>query len=170
MRGLHCSKCNSLLKEEFDYCPYCGNKYDHYRISHKIGDKGPAGGIIFFDKGSRSSGWQYLEAAPNDITHVFGSTGNLNISTSKEIGETVYLFIYKEVNFISAILTILSNKKYASCRRLLLQSIYSLLASKQSRTCMLHSRLLVTELGMYMLAGQSQSTEIAYKHEVCRLT
>ena len=87
MRGLHCSKCNSLLKEEFDYCPYCGNKYDHYRISHKIGDKGPAGGIIFFDKGSRSSGWQYLEAAPNDITHVFGSTGNLNISTSKEIGE-----------------------------------------------------------------------------------
>jgi len=30
----------------------------------KIGDKGPAGGWIFYDKGSYSDGWRYLEAAP----------------------------------------------------------------------------------------------------------
>ena len=36
--------------------------------SYKIGDRGPAGGIIFFDKGNKSHGWQYLEAAPSDIT------------------------------------------------------------------------------------------------------
>ena len=29
-----------------------------------IGDKGPAGGIIFYDKGNNSGGWRYLEAAP----------------------------------------------------------------------------------------------------------
>ena len=30
----------------------------------QIGDKGPAGGWIFYDKGSYSDGWRYLEAAP----------------------------------------------------------------------------------------------------------
>ncbi|MBU4228106.1 DUF1566 domain-containing protein [bacterium] len=30
----------------------------------QIGDKGPAGGWIFYDKGSYSGGWRYLEAAP----------------------------------------------------------------------------------------------------------
>lgn len=32
--------------------------------SYKIGDTGPAGGIIFYDKGNSIGGWQYLEAAP----------------------------------------------------------------------------------------------------------
>ncbi|MHC6204719.1 CsgG/HfaB family protein, partial [Breznakiellaceae bacterium SP9] len=31
---------------------------------YNIGDKGPAGGIIFFDKLSDAGGWRYLEAAP----------------------------------------------------------------------------------------------------------
>jgi len=35
--------------------------------SYKIGDAGPAGGIIFLDKGVYESGWRYLEAAPQDI-------------------------------------------------------------------------------------------------------
>jgi len=32
--------------------------------SYKIGDTGPAGGIIFYDKGNTRDGWRYLEAAP----------------------------------------------------------------------------------------------------------
>lgn len=31
---------------------------------YKIGDFGPAGGVVFFDKGNFSNGWRYLEAAP----------------------------------------------------------------------------------------------------------
>jgi hypothetical protein len=34
---------------------------------YKIGDTGPAGGLIFYDKGNNSGGWRYLEAAPEDI-------------------------------------------------------------------------------------------------------
>jgi len=31
---------------------------------YKVGDKGPAGGIVFFDKGYERDGWRYLEVAP----------------------------------------------------------------------------------------------------------
>jgi hypothetical protein len=31
---------------------------------YKIGDTGPAGGLIFYDKGNNIGGWRYLEAAP----------------------------------------------------------------------------------------------------------
>ncbi len=33
----------------------------------EVGEIGPAGDYIFYDKGSFSDGWQYLEAAPSDI-------------------------------------------------------------------------------------------------------
>jgi hypothetical protein len=33
---------------------------------YKIGDRGPAGGWIFYDKGTFSNGWRYLEAAPSE--------------------------------------------------------------------------------------------------------
>ena len=39
---------------------------------YKVGDIGPAGGYIFYDKGSYSNGWRYLEAAPADLRVVDG--------------------------------------------------------------------------------------------------
>jgi len=35
--------------------------------TYKVGDTGPAGGIIFYDKGNSNGGWRYLEAAPVDV-------------------------------------------------------------------------------------------------------
>jgi hypothetical protein len=38
---------------------------------YKIGDTGPAGGIIFYDKFSTAGGWRYLEAAPAETEQKF---------------------------------------------------------------------------------------------------
>jgi hypothetical protein len=40
--------------------------------TYSIGERGPAGGWIFYDKGSKTDGWQYLEAAPEDIGDEIG--------------------------------------------------------------------------------------------------
>ncbi|MBN2415667.1 DUF1566 domain-containing protein [bacterium] len=35
---------------------------------YSVGDRGPAGGWIIYDKGNNSDGWRYMEAAPEDQT------------------------------------------------------------------------------------------------------
>ncbi|MDR3192098.1 MAG: DUF1566 domain-containing protein [Treponema sp.] len=57
--------------------------------AYKIGDKGPAGGIIFFDKGTGSGGWRYLEAAPAYMETItqWGSDGNRVSGTSVSVGQ-----------------------------------------------------------------------------------
>ena len=44
----------------------CGGSPTAPPITYAVGDIGPAGGLIFFDKGIYSDGWRYLEAAPSD--------------------------------------------------------------------------------------------------------
>jgi TolB-like protein len=55
--------------------------------TYAIGDTGPAGGIVFYDKGSNSGGWRYLEAAPPEIEYrsAWGPSGSVN-GTISSIG------------------------------------------------------------------------------------
>jgi hypothetical protein len=56
-------------------------------VTYEIGDKGPAGGIVFFDMGFDIDGWRYLEAAPQDIPGKFqwGAYGQ-SIGTQTALG------------------------------------------------------------------------------------
>lgn len=41
-------------------------------MPYNIGDRGPAGGFIFYDKKNNGGGWRYLEVAPADLRVVNG--------------------------------------------------------------------------------------------------
>ena len=57
------------------------------RIEYYVGGQGPAGGRIFYDKGSNSDGWRYLEAAPYE-TVIYAPWGARTrfVQTNNEIG------------------------------------------------------------------------------------
>ncbi|MDR1955758.1 MAG: DUF1566 domain-containing protein, partial [Treponema sp.] len=53
--------------------------------TYKIGDTGPAGGIVFYDMGFSMNGWRYLEAASADIPGVWpwgAADSNVNGTTN----------------------------------------------------------------------------------------
>ena len=79
-----------------DNAGYHGQEPDGPYSGYSIGDKGPAGGLVFYDKGHYSDGWRYLEAAPEDVGRfVFGyyrpdGTNNNVVGTVYPIGTGRY--------------------------------------------------------------------------------
>ena len=56
-----------------------------------IGAQGSGGGIVFYDKGSYSNGWRYMEASIIDLTiSEWGCSSAATSSTSSEIGKGFY--------------------------------------------------------------------------------
>ncbi len=57
--------------------------------TYKIGDVGPAKGLIFFDKGEFLDGWRYLEVAPakTEVALQWGSFDSFVGETSSDLGQ-----------------------------------------------------------------------------------
>ncbi len=55
-------------------------------VVYSIGGLGPAGGIVFYDKGSISDGWRYLEAAPSDLSDYKWGDTVTSVTTGTAIG------------------------------------------------------------------------------------
>ena len=54
--------------------------------TYNVGDRGPAGGFIFYDRGFIADGWRYLEAAPTDFTAPWGAFDHDVAGTDTSIG------------------------------------------------------------------------------------
>jgi len=54
--------------------------------TYKVGDTGPAGGIIFYDRGFTADGWRYMEAAPTDFNAQWGAYEQNVSGTDTSVG------------------------------------------------------------------------------------
>ncbi len=54
--------------------------------SYTIGSAGPAGGVVFYDKGSYTNGWRYLEVYPTSFSGIWGCQGTLIAGITNTIG------------------------------------------------------------------------------------
>ncbi len=54
--------------------------------NYSVGSQGPAGGYIFYDKGSYSNGWRYLEVYPTTVFGTWGCQGTSIPGTLATVG------------------------------------------------------------------------------------
>ena len=59
-----------------------------FTTEYQVGEKGPAGGVIFYDKVSKDNGWRYLETTYTDVDLIGPAGCNLTveINTDSAIG------------------------------------------------------------------------------------
>lgn len=53
---------------------------------YRVGDKGPAGGVVFYDKGNSAGGWRYLEAAAADVPGPVAWGPAKSVATTTTVG------------------------------------------------------------------------------------
>lgn len=77
-----------------------------------VGGAGPAGGIIFYDKGEYSDGWRYLEAAPADLRAVVETPTVDKSDPWYDFGEERLIFGYYRLSHGGNNLFVNGSRKY----------------------------------------------------------
>lgn len=73
-----------ILVLSFMQCSSDEESVEESIITYNIGDIGPAGGIVFYDKGEIVDGWRYMEVAPNEFEEVQWGCFNQPIIESRD--------------------------------------------------------------------------------------
>ena len=93
---------DSVAKAKFDSISsseFISRLNDSVSTEYIVGDTGPAGGIIFYDKGYYSDGWRYLEAAPADLRNVSGTPSVDKLDPWYDFGVDSFIFgFYRETS------------------------------------------------------------------------
>ncbi|MDR3341909.1 MAG: DUF1566 domain-containing protein [Treponema sp.] len=78
------------------------DEYTKNDIVYKIGDKGPAGGIVFHDRGISINGWRYVEVAPKESEKKLSWYDAISYCQNLNIGGYTdwHLPDYSELNFM----------------------------------------------------------------------
>jgi len=71
---------------------------------YKVGDRGPAGGYVFYDKGDYTNNWRYLEAAPLELEFqaYWGNIGVTGTHTVVGSGKRNTQFILEAITAFNA--------------------------------------------------------------------
>ena len=93
------------------YCPDCRRCFkdeectigmpDNQVFSYIVGGPGPAGGIVFYDKGEYSDGWRFIEAAPG----VLSTDSNNDLIIQKPYYKNGYILTYSIFYYANGIET-----------------------------------------------------------------
>ena len=67
-----CQIGSTVLSKNYNVSVSNSGTAGYAGINYAVGDIGPSGGYIIYDKGACSEGWRYLEAAPADLRVVDG--------------------------------------------------------------------------------------------------
>jgi hypothetical protein len=80
-------------------------------MNYAVGSQGPAGGFIFYDKGSYSNGWRYLEAYPTEVLGTWGcqSTNIAGTGTAIGTGEANTSIILANCNQTNTVAYLINN-------------------------------------------------------------
>lgn len=126
--------------------------------AYQIGDTGPAGGLIFYDAGSSTAGWRFLEAAPSDQaasgSTTWGGYGTLIGTTSTAVGSG-------SAN-TSAIIAKLGSGSYAAmiCHSYSLNGYSDWFLPSQQELHLMWQNLKAAGLGSFSSAWYYSSSEV----------
>lgn len=75
-----------FITSEISFTNAADSVFPQHNQEYQIGERGPAGGTIFYDKGSYSNGWRYMEVAPSHQGDAKWGCNGSSISSSTDVG------------------------------------------------------------------------------------